>query len=125
MLNKNSLNTILSNAGDGDNYKVLSAIQVAINDLNNEQRNIKEDISAIKKHREYDSLQLKNLCKTVGTIQNNDKLKSDIKKNIKDSLYRGLGILSILLTCLTVVIGYMSYEAGLYKPVPHPYSSTK
>ena len=125
MLNKKSLDTILSNAGEGDNYKVLSAIQVAINDLNNEQVNIKEDISDIKKHRVYDSLQLKNLCKTVDDIRSSDKLKISIKKNIKDSLFRGLGIISVLLTCLTVVIGYMSYEAGLYKPIPTAKHNTK
>lgn len=118
MLNKKNLDNILVNAAEGDNYKVLSAIQVAINDLNSEQVNIKEDISEIKKHRIYDSLQLKKLQETVEDHQRSDKLKTSIKKSIKESLFKGLGIVSILLTCLTAIIGYMSYEAGLYKPVP-------
>jgi len=115
----------LSNAGDADNYKVLSAIQVAINDLNNEQINIKDDISDIKKHRAYDSLQLKKVQATVDDIQTSDKLKLSIKKNIKESLFRGLGVVSILVGVLTLVIGYMSYEAGLYKPVPTNQSAKK
>jgi len=120
MLNKTK-HDILSKSQPDDNYPVLTAIQIAINDLGTEQVHIKKDISEIKIHRVKDSERLEKLQSTVDDATRDDELKKSIKTNIM----KWLGVVPIILTLLSVIIGYMSYEAGLYQPIPPSYSANK
>ncbi len=41
------------------------------------------------------------------------------KKELKADFLNWLRIGALLIPVVMVIIGYMSYEVGLYKPVPH------
>lgn len=45
-------------------------------------------------------------------------LRAQYKKELKADLLSWLRIGALLIPVVMVIIGYMSYEAGLYKPIP-------
>lgn len=59
--------------------------------------------------------ELKEIRKDVNRLLNYEQFKKDSKVNFVN----GIRVAILLLPIVMGAIGWMGYEAGLYKPIPH------
>ena len=82
-------------------------IKTQLTEIKSEPNNITKRLESIEKR-------LETLEKTI-----NDMVKyREFKKRIKSSIMSWIKVAPVLIGAGLLLVGYLSYEAGLYKPIP-------
>ena len=95
-------------------HEVLTDIKLDIRELTVKQEYMVKQLNSLEEGRQQDKIALEK----VGDFMKNLDNGENYKKNIKQNLLIWLRIGSILLPIIMGTIGYIAYEAGLYKPIP-------
>lgn len=90
-------------------------IQIQLEKLSGEQAHIIKQLESLEKRRAADCEEIKKLNEIINKMLNRTELKKELKKSFLDWFRITPIIVGLLLAALT---SYISYETGLYKPVP-------
>ncbi len=89
-------------------------IQIQLEALSVEQAHIIKQLESLEKRRVADVEEIKKLNEIINKMLNRTEFKKELKKGFLD----WFRITPILVALLIGCISYLSYETGLYKPVP-------
>ncbi len=94
--------------------QLLMAIQIQLEKVAREQTYILKQLESLEKRRAADVEEIKKLNEIINKMLNRTEFKKELKKGFLD----WFRITPILVALLIGSISYLSYETGLYKPVP-------